>query len=176
MLNMKSPQSNGGIAKAKKIRDSYNENPNKCKYCNLAILHVSGGLSDTRKKVFCNKSCAAKYNNALYPKRKPIVKPEKDTSIRKSISFKTKAQLFKEYANWQSARSTIQKNARAIFLKEFPEPACNVCGYTKHIEVCHIQSVSSFPDETLILTINDITNLFALCPTHHWEFDNRLST
>ena len=31
-----------------------------------------------------------------------------------------------------------------------------------------------FPDETKVLEINSIENLIALCPTHHWEFDNGL--
>jgi len=30
--------------------------------------------------------------------------------------------------------------------------------------------VADFPDDALILEINDIKNLVALCPTHHWEF------
>jgi predicted restriction endonuclease len=49
---------------------------------------------------------------------------------------------------------------------------CEVCGYNTHVEVCHIKSVSSFSDDTLITEINSIDNLVGLCPNHHWEFDN----
>jgi predicted restriction endonuclease len=48
---------------------------------------------------------------------------------------------------------------------------CKVCNYEKHIEVCHIKPVSDFNDNTLITDINDLNNLVALCPNHHWEFD-----
>ena len=32
--------------------------------------------------------------------------------------------------------------------------------------------MSSFNSDALISEINSIDNLIALCPTHHWEFDN----
>jgi len=52
-------------------------------------------------------------------------------------------------------------------------PGCAICGYTNHYEICHIKSVSSFPPDALIVKeINNINNLIALCPNHHWEFDN----
>ena len=49
---------------------------------------------------------------------------------------------------------------------------CNICGYNKHIQVCHIRSVSSFSDDSLITEINAKENLIGLCPNHHWEYDN----
>jgi hypothetical protein len=32
--------------------------------------------------------------------------------------------------------------------------------------------VADFPDEALISEINNLKNLVALCPTHHWELGN----
>ena len=32
--------------------------------------------------------------------------------------------------------------------------------------------MSDFSDDAKISEINDIRNLIALCPNHHWEFDN----
>lgn len=46
--------------------------------------------------------------------------------------------------------------------------------YDKHIEIAHIKAVADFDDGTLVSEINDINNLIALCPNHHWEYDNRL--
>jgi predicted restriction endonuclease len=43
-----------------------------------------------------------------------------------------------------------------------------------HIEVCHKQAINRFSADTPIATINDLHNLVALCPNHHWEFDNGL--
>jgi len=47
-----------------------------------------------------------------------------------------------------------------------------VCGYSNHVEVCHIKSVSDFDGDELMRNINSIDNLIGLCPNHHWEFDN----
>lgn len=47
-----------------------------------------------------------------------------------------------------------------------------ICGYDKHFEVAHIKAVSSFDNESKVKDINDIENLIALCPNHHWEYDN----
>lgn len=83
----------------------------------------------------------------------------------------TKSELFNNRKNWQSARSSIQNLARKIFLKN-KEYKCYVCSYDKHVEICHIKSVSSFDDSSFIYEINDQSNLIGLCPNHHWEFDN----
>lgn len=46
------------------------------------------------------------------------------------------------------------------------------CGYDRHVDICHKRDIADFPDNTLLKTVNHIDNLVALCPTHHWEFDN----
>lgn len=38
--------------------------------------------------------------------------------------------------------------------------------------MAHIRSVSDFDDSAPIGRIDDISNLIALCPNHHWEFDH----
>ena len=86
----------------------------------------------------------------------------------------TKKELFERYSQWQTARGTIQKNARKIYMESDKQQSCVVCGYDKHFEVAHIKSVSSFDDDVLISEINDVDNLVALCPNHHWEYDNNI--
>ncbi len=85
-----------------------------------------------------------------------------------------KGELFSNRKNWQSARSSIRKLADTIFRNSNKPQECAICGYNKHIEIAHIKAVSEFSDNELILEINDINNLVALCPNHHWEFDNNL--
>lgn len=68
------------------------------------------------------------------------------------------------------AYSSIIGNARDVYKRSGKPKICSVCGYDKHVEICHIKPVSSYNVET-ILEINDISNLIALCPNHHWEFD-----
>jgi hypothetical protein len=49
---------------------------------------------------------------------------------------------------------------------------CQVCGYSLHIELAHIKSVSSFDANTQLGIVNAPSNILVLCPNHHWEFDN----
>lgn len=90
----------------------------------------------------------------------------------KSIKNHTKGEVFDKYSNWQCARSQIQKHARKVYADSDKPKECCVCGYDKHYEVAHIKAVSEFDDEVLVSEINDIDNLIALCPNHHWEYDN----
>lgn len=84
----------------------------------------------------------------------------------------TKRDLFERYELWQTARSTIQKQARLVYQNSDKPKRCICCGYDKHYEVAHIRSVSGFNDDALISEINNVNNLIALCPNHHWEYDN----
>lgn len=91
------------------------------------------------------------------------------------LSTRTKGDLFSNRKNWQSARSSIQKDARKMYFDNNISPKCAkcaICGYTNHVEVAHIKAVSEFSNDTPIFTINSITNLIGLCPNHHWEYDN----
>ena len=54
-------------------------------------------------------------------------------------------------------------------LREYP---CQVCDYRVHVELAHIDAISSFPLETTLKAINKEENILVLCPNHHWEFDN----
>lgn len=38
------------------------------------------------------------------------------------------------------------------------------------------KACKNFNNTALIKEINDISNLVALCPTHHWELDNNIFT
>ena len=102
------------------------------------------------------------------------ISPNIQKYIKNDITLKTKGELFENRKNWQSARTTIQRMARAIFKENNPNPSCQICGYNKHIEVAHIKAVSEFSDDTLLTTINSIDNLIGLCPNHHWEYDNNM--
>ena len=174
------PQSAGGIAWGKIQRESaiknYLNDPNYCKCCN-SIIPVSEEqmVCHVRKKVFCNASCAATYNNARKPKKEKVLIPKKVKIRLKTFENSSKGALFQRAKNWQSARSCIRQHAYDIF-NSLGEKSCKRCKYDKHIEVCHIKSVSSFSEETTILEINDPSNLIGLCPNCHWEFDNDLLT
>ena len=94
------------------------------------------------------------------------------TIYQLDISQATKGDLVNKRLNWQSWRGEIQKNARATYQRSSKPNYCIVCGYDKTYEVAHIKAVSDFDDDVLISEINNINNLIALCPNHHWEFDH----
>jgi endogenous inhibitor of DNA gyrase (YacG/DUF329 family) len=133
--------------------------------------------SQTKSGIFCSTSCAASYNNKLRPKKEKVVKikAEKDP-LKGKRDHVTKLELFGKSesggTNWQRARSVITKHAQRIASVCHKTDSCFNCGYSKHVEVCHIQAVMSFPDSATLKEINAPDNLVGLCPNCHWEFDH----
>lgn len=171
----------GALAKNAKYShihiDNYNENPNVCLFCGSNILIPEGKtVRDVKRKKFCNSSCSAKYNNAVRSSNKKISTVEnKIPYIRPSALWNiTKGELFSSRGGYQSARSEIVRYARKTMRVSDIEKKCVVCGYDKHVEICHKVAVAKFPDTSTLLEINSIENLMYLCPNHHWEFDRGL--
>ena len=179
--------------------DRYYQNPNLCGCCN-EVIQVSDGVkvAEVRRRKFCGHSCAARKNNlgklknpdgvggftkkselnltCVWCGRKFLSKiPRKSCADcyelpNKVLTLTTKGELFLRCKTWQSARSTIQSHARQVLARS-GEQECSICGYSKHIEAAHRQSVSSFSSEATLGEINSPDNLLALCPNHHWEYD-----
>jgi hypothetical protein len=63
-------------------------------------------------------------------------------------------------------------HVRYFARKQHVFTSCVICGYSKHVEVCHIKDIADFPDTATIEEINQESNVIGLCPNHHWEFDN----
>jgi Fe2+ or Zn2+ uptake regulation protein len=64
----------GGEIIKQRYHDRYNADPNYCKFCGKKIEIADGSTpAATKKKKFCDHSCAASYNNLASPKRKPEV-------------------------------------------------------------------------------------------------------
>ena len=105
------------------------------------------------------------YSSRAFKIHKKILERCKALGVELNLEYNspilnmTKGELFGCRKNWQSARTAIRKLADSIF-------------YNKHIEIAHIKGVSEFSDDSLVSEINDINNLVALCPNHHWEFDS----
>ena len=90
------------------------------------------------------------------------------------LEIVTKGELYGKRKTSHSARSTIANHARDTYIASDRPKHCLICGYNRHVDIAHLKAVSSFPDTAFIGEINDINNLMALCPNHHWEFDNDL--
>ena len=70
-----------------------------------------------------------------------------------------------------SAFSLVRVRARTLG-KRLGWTCCMKCGYSKHIEIAHIKPIGSYPPETMISEINNVSNLVPLCRNCHWEFDH----
>jgi hypothetical protein len=185
----------------KEALDRYYKNPKICKLCSKVIESVNEPPALTARRKFCNILCRKKFIILYKEKQKEKIKinPKlvKNFCSKCNCSFlskrnkrkfcpdcwasektliyienKTKKELFSRCKNWQSARSSIIKHARKVFDKNDGQYECFKCGYNKHVEICHKKQVKDFSDDSIIKEINDFFNLIALCPTHHWEFDN----
>lgn len=97
---------------------------------------------------------------------------EPKLQVLSPLLLKTKGELLSERKNYQSCRSSIRKLAEKIYTDSNKPLKCAICGYDKHVEIAHIKAVSDFEDSAIIAEINSIDNLIALCPNHHWEYDN----
>ena len=146
--------------------------------------------TETKNPKFCSKSCSAVVNNKLHPKRisqrKCIVCGAKTMSYAharcaehyaafKAGSTKTIGEMRHALCNrgrhpsWIHA--AVRKHARYMHRVLLQRP-CAKCGYTKHVELAHVKSLTAFPDETPLRVVNAAENVIQLCPNCHWEFDN----
>lgn len=161
-----------------------------CKNCQK-LIPVKKTSKNTWTK-FCNRSCAASYNNKKYPKRQlegicsecnvQCASSKKYCSscleiMRKESYHKWSEMTLGEYkgsgnANYASGYPYIRALARKKYIKNNNDHSCKICQYDKHIDVCHIKGISSFSLSATIAEINHIDNLIGLCKNHHWELDN----
>jgi len=152
---------------------------------------------ETTNPKFCSRACAQSLNNKLYPKRLRKTKCTKCDNITKSYRHSLCEEHWKEYMStrresienktlsdyWNlksleklhasSKNAHIRLLARSWF-KELTSKPCAKCGYDKHVELCHIKPISSFPESSTLAEVNNANNLIQLCPNCHWELDNGL--
>lgn len=162
-----------------------------CNYCQKQITRSPTDIAKNKTgKFYCSSSCAAKVNNSTSQKRtktktckvcKSLVDTTNHTYCNKCyiekhfISHKTLADATGNRKD--SNRYTgIRGNGRLVYRDSGQPQCCKYCGYSKHVEICHIKDIANFPPDTLISEINDIANLVALCRNHHWELDHKLLT
>jgi 5-methylcytosine-specific restriction endonuclease McrA len=142
---------------------------------------------------FCTQSCAAKYNNVKFPKRSLIKKycscgkvVRKSTLQCAECRNKDRASQALSYTvgylkslygvNLLKLAAKIRGYSKYVYKRSGQPRVCFNCGYSKHIEVCHIKAVSDFSDDATMAEVHQLSNLIALCPNCHWEFDNKLLT
>jgi len=144
-----------------------------------------GSLTSNPK--FCSRSCSAKVNNHKIPKRiarvriclrcpcqVPIGRTLCDDCLASTaLKDMTLSEAIYTKHHPSSAFALVRSRARQV-VKDW-DKVCTHCGYSKHVEVCHIKAISEHSLDTNISVINEPSNLILLCPNCHWEFDHALS-
>lgn len=145
---------------------------------------------------FCSNSCSAKYNNSKR-KKNNWVSPKRNSDnyckicnkycrssysgfcrnhwmedTNKKRGLLTKIQLTMIHYSSSNKYQLIRNHAKDFLKIKNVKKECNVCGYTAHVESCHIIPIEKFSDDTLVCEINSLNNLVYLCSNHHWELDN----
>ena len=91
-------------------------------------------------------------------------------SVYQRTKFETVKDVMHSARHGQSTKFNIIRGRARTQYKHIK--VCEHCGYSKHVEVCHIKPISSFSDDSLVSEVNDRSNIKILCPNCHWEFDH----
>ena len=164
------------------IRGRYIANPNRCRACNGPILPKPGQrLFNVRQKIFCDSSCAASFNNHLFPKKKSVRKVcvkcfqafsppnHRIKTCRDCRPVRSTRRNLGELTKQEAGRVVIGRHAARVMLNRSKK--CIACGYSTFVDVAHLKPVAAFSPQAKLTEINAPENLVYLCPNHHREFD-----
>lgn len=156
----------------------------ECKTCNNKF----DTTLDNRNKQYCSPACGNKVTKYKHGKYLTIKKCQIcNNSHKRTSAFCSKKCSSLNYMNETTIGDllyisnnkantfgAIRANARSIS-KYYFKPECKICGYDKHYEVCHINPIRNFPNNTTLSVVNSRNNLMHLCPNCHWEFDHQIT-
>lgn len=132
-------------------------------------------LKKEKKKYFC-KGCqciiAIGWENVRNHYCDLCIKNGKNPNI-KNWDLVKQGEL-KSKLGTQQFHARVRALSRVFYKRSDKPKLCCICGYDKFYEVCHIIPINKFNDNSTIAEINSLTNLIALCPNCHWEFDHNL--
>lgn len=138
---------------------------------------------ETKNPKFCSRSCSASKTNREFIKRKfkpvkcntcvnliHIPRKTRCDSCAEKVKNRTLFDISKRKDVYSSRYAGVRQHAK-IVTRDW-DASCKICGYRKHVEICHIKPISSFKDRDRLTDVNNPSNLILLCPNHHWELDH----
>jgi len=142
-------------------------------YCSRKCSCIAGNLirwKDHKRTIKICKNCGSnidirsKWNLCQKCHASQNYERCKNITIRE---LKRKASNRKN-GRWYS--SEIRNFARS-WNKDLLTKPCR-CGFSHHVEICHIKPIKTFPDGARMSEVNRRNNLIQLCPNCHWLLDN----
>lgn len=143
---------------------------------------------------FCSRSCAAITTNKEVPKKRTKKRCNvcgdhvidhryskclihwNEYKLNKADSYKNRT--LKEYFDRDSlkdlhpsSKSAHIRGLAGTWFKHLKKEPCANCGYSKHVELCHIKGIKEFDETALVGEVNSPDNIIQLCPNCHWELD-----
>jgi hypothetical protein len=162
--------------------ERYLANPAICLNCHKPIVPKEGEKpAFCRVRKYCSRSCSATYNNlhAKAPRREARAQVCALCEGKFVFGSGTRHYCPDCLAIWKDrlghqtkdsvTRDDICSHARTVMNGR--AASCSRCSYSHFVDVCHIKPVRNFPPTARVNEINDLSNLVALCPNCHHEFD-----
>jgi len=149
---------------------------------------------ETTNPKFCSRSCSASVSNKTSPKKQKtgrtcrycngkytgrarscpqcvqlkLAKLESRKDLTKG-NYSDRDSVKGAHPSWTSVHIRILNRAWNKAITLLP---CANCAYSRHVELAHIRSVTSFPLTATLREINAPSNIIPLCRNCHWEFDH----
>jgi hypothetical protein len=142
----------------------------KCEDCGTVVTYTRYSSGNFYKRKRCNTCNQKRRRLSLSTKNQKSKNNGFNTGYL--IEETTKGELRERNNSWTAFRAAITKNARELYSKSERKKTCLLCDYDHHAPICHLRSVSDFPDSATVKEINALENLVALCPNHHWDLDH----
>ena len=135
----------------------------------IISYHLSNKYKTIKKKNVCE---CGKYKSITAERCSECENRER----REKLLNRTLKEIKESTSNKSNPYNLVRAQARRLLQESGIESKCILCGFSEHVEVCHIKAISSFPPETKIREVNRLDNLVYLCPNHHILLDrNKLS-
>jgi hypothetical protein len=131
----------------------------KCHTCGKNVSRLTAKLKHHKTDmVFCDFDCKSQH---IFDNKQSGLSKIADRPISDFLRYKGASKYV-----------LIRANAKVV-TNDRPK-CCKVCSYNKHVQVCHIKAINTFPKTALVGEVNAQSNLILLCPNHHWELDHGL--
>lgn len=144
-------------------KKEFNKNYQSQRFCTISCKNKA--IKRTKKTYLCEECsnpCIArrKYCSECFINR---TKKKKMVEIRNDITINGK------HPSWTHVKVRLLCRS---WNKELISMPCKICGYSLHVELCHIKPISAFGDDATLEEVNSKNNIVPLCRNHHWELDN----